>query len=455
MEKFTDRTSAYEIDLHRIAHATHETALSYDTARMYMNTLLKKYEGSSAYTSFDTLLLKLGGEAVSEHAHDSRDLTEGYLVANPMVGTPIREGFLLGMSINDQLLASKYDDPARPSVDLIEDHVVQLITSTVESLPSATDKIARLADTASVFYRDSQAHPEEPDAFIANSADNPLEDTIYMLCDVLYTDMRDPDHPESIKRRDEDTQNFERGFGIARYAYNSYRHQITQGFDDALQSQAADISHDTLPDIEDDAHTAFMEALNQFDAHQKLLYEMLREAVAGTAGQTLAETVGAIYEQKEAYANALVNLTETIFDTTTYTDAIETWASITIDDLKRRHTLMASLDPRAAFKLEDTDLFELRENAHEYQEGRARARRDGMLDDEAIASEQTYVEPEKRERISVEKLQEVLMEDMDWDDLTEVSEGDEYAEWVLDDYIEKLENHIDTLLELCPPALYE
>lgn len=125
--------------------------------------------------------------------------------------------------------------------------------------------------------------------------------------------------------------------------------------------------------------------------------------------------------------------------------------------LRARHQLMTFIDSDARFELPSMD--ELETNANAYGVGRERARVDGLLESAIESTDDDHDDPtyaKQYEPIGIERLHEILENDqIEWDNLSEVSEGDEYAEWVLDEAMENLEQHIVNLLELAPRELYK
>lgn len=205
-----------------------------------------------------------------------------------------------------------------------------------------------------------------------------------------------------------------------------------------------------LQPFEEEVYTDLMESWDIFVTEREELFTSLRQAMDGTSGDTLGDAIAAVHLEKQSYIECLEDLTETIFDTVEHDEAVEVWARLIDEDLKARLKAIRAINVQASFSL--TPLSELRINAEAYATGREKARADGVLD-RAVSSPADSVQSAM---IGIERLHEILEnDDIEWGNLSEVSEGDEYAEWVLDEICEDLDDHIDGLLELCPPDLYE
>lgn len=226
-------------------------------------------------------------------------------------------------------------------------------------------------------------------------------------------------------------------------------------------SQFEKFYRDELEPYEQDVdnHNEFIESWVEFrDKEDKLLHS-LALAMSGKAGETWEKVIDGVLTAKYDYIEDLEALTEIIFDTIEKDEAIKIWANVVDQTLRARHDLISFIDRDLAFDL--PTMSELEVNAAAYSAGRERARVDNLLasaiesDDSADTSANTDV-MKNFEPIGIERLQEILEDDeIEWDNLNEVSEGDEYAEWVIEEIIENLDNHIDTLLESAPPELYK
>lgn len=226
-------------------------------------------------------------------------------------------------------------------------------------------------------------------------------------------------------------------------------------------SQFEKFYRDELEPYEQDVdnHNEFIESWVEFrDKEDKLLHS-LALAMSGKAGETWEKVIDGVLTAKYEYIEDLEALTEIIFDTIEKEEAIKIWANVVDQTLRARHDLISFIDRDLAFDL--PTMSELEVNAAAYSAGRERARVDNLLasaiesDNDADTSANTDV-TKNFEPIGIERLQEILEDDqIEWDNLNEVSEGDEYAEWVIEEIIENLDNHIDTLLKSAPPELYK
>lgn len=220
-------------------------------------------------------------------------------------------------------------------------------------------------------------------------------------------------------------------------------------------SQFEKFYRDELEPYEQDVdnYNEFIESWISFrDSEEKLLHT-LSLTMSGDAGETWPEVIDAVETIKYEYIEDLEILSEAIFDTIECNEAVKIWANVIDMTLRARLQLMTSIDSDTAFEL--PPMSELETNAAAYGAGRERARVDGLLTsaDESVQDE-TYAE--HYEPIGIERLHEILEDDdIEWDDLSAVSEGDEYAEWVLDEVIENLEQHIISLLDIAPRELYK
>lgn len=212
---------------------------------------------------------------------------------------------------------------------------------------------------------------------------------------------------------------------------------------------------DELEPYEQDADNFndFMESWVSFRDKEDKLRDAISLALSGQGGNTLADAIAQVMTCKHEYIEDLVMLTEVIFDDIERDEAVKIWMSIIDQTQKARLQLFQFIDYRATFEI--TPLSELEVSAIAYGAGRDRARADGLLDEEGETEspDQPYGHIEQ---IGIEQLHEILADDeIEWDNLSEVSEGDEYADWVLDEVQENLEAHIDKILEFIPNGLYE
>lgn len=216
-------------------------------------------------------------------------------------------------------------------------------------------------------------------------------------------------------------------------------------------SQFEKFYRDELEPYEQDVdnHNEFIESWISFRDKEDQLLHTLSLTMSGDAGSTWPEVIDTVETIKYEYIEDLEALSEIIFDTIEHDEAVKIWANVIDQTLRARQQLMNFIDPNTAFEL--PPMSELETNAAAYGAGRERARVDGLLES---ATEPT--DDEHYEQIGIERLHEILADDdIEWDDLSAVSEGDEYAEWVLDEIIENLEQHITDLLDTAPRELYK
>jgi hypothetical protein len=179
----------------------------------------------------------------------------------------------------------------------------------------------------------------------------------------------------------------------------------------------------------------------------------------GDAGEDIDDARNIVYKAKDNYMNELRNITRIIFDTIEHDEAIDVWSGLMSIALKERLDAVRSIDVRASFDL--APMAEIRIGARYYAEGREKARQDNVLDkfdanEEIIVNEPAMEKSlQTHEGVGPEYIHEVTQNEIDWDDPSQFSEGDEYNQWVLDAIEEELEDHIDELFDLCPPDLYE
>ena len=206
---------------------------------------------------------------------------------------------------------------------------------------------------------------------------------------------------------------------------------------------------DDLQPFEEVIYSDFMETWDMLVTQQDLLHTAIAKTMSGEGGDTLSLAIGKVIEMKQAYIESLEEFTEVTFDTIESDEAAEIWAHVIDQAQQERLKLMKFIDERASF--DPMPLSELFINAKAYAAGRERAHADGVID--GTPSDET---DEPYEPIGIEQLHEIIeSDDMEWENLTESSEGDEYAEWVLDEVCEILEDQIESMLELIPDDLYE
>lgn len=215
-----------------------------------------------------------------------------------------------------------------------------------------------------------------------------------------------------------------------------------------------------LKEIEEaENFTELMQSWDMFTWHQEILFTTLRAAVAGNAGESLDDAIAIVDEAKDNYMEALRYITKIVFDEIEHEEAIDVWSNMMYISLKERLATIRSINIRAAYDL--TPVAEVRIGAQKIAEGRLKARRDNVIDKLDAGDEIIVNEPVKEksyqthEGIGAEHIHEITQDEIDWDDPSQYSEGDEYNQWVLDAIEEELEDHINELLELCPPDLYE
>lgn len=219
-------------------------------------------------------------------------------------------------------------------------------------------------------------------------------------------------------------------------------------------SQFEKFYRDELEPYEQDVdnYNELIESWVSFRDKEDKLLQTLSLTMSGDAGSTWPEVIDAVETIKYEYIEDLEILSEIIFDTIERDEAIKIWANVIDQTLRARLHLMTFIDTDTAFEL--PPMSELETNAAAYGAGRERARVDELLKS-ATQSDDT-ADDEHYEQIGIERLHEILEnDDIEWDDLSAVSEGDEYAEWVLDEIIENLEQHIENLLDIAPPELYK
>ncbi|MDQ5982186.1 MAG: hypothetical protein QG549_183 [Patescibacteria group bacterium] len=218
-----------------------------------------------------------------------------------------------------------------------------------------------------------------------------------------------------------------------------YMSQFEKFYRDELEPYEQDV----------DNHNEFIESWISFRDKEDRMLHTLSLTMSGDAGSTWPEVIDAVETIKYEYIEDLEALSEVIFDTIERDEAVKIWANVIDQTLRARLRLMTFIDTNTAFEL--PPMSELETNAAAYGAGHERARVDGLLES---ANEPT--DDEHYEQIGIERLHEILADDdIEWNDLSVVSEGDEYAEWVLDEIIENLEQHITDLLDTAPRELYK
>ena len=202
---------------------------------------------------------------------------------------------------------------------------------------------------------------------------------------------------------------------------------------------------------EADTDLDFLKSWDAMIARHDMLLAALACAMDGSAGDTFDEARSVVYALKQEYVTQFLVFTETTFDTIEREDAITIWTHVLQDALTQQLQTIRSLDIRAAYSM--TPPSDIRRLAIAYADGRAKKRYDGRLKGRPTPP----ISPSTaHQKVGVEQPHELVADDdMEWINLSDVSEGDEYAPWVLDEIAENLEDHIDGLLELCPPDLYE
>lgn len=219
-------------------------------------------------------------------------------------------------------------------------------------------------------------------------------------------------------------------------------------------SQFERFYRDELEPYEQDVanYNELIESWVSFRDREDKLLQTFSLTMSGDAGSTWPEVIDAVETIKYEYIEDLEILSEVIFDTIERDEAIKIWANVIDQTLRARLRLMNFIDTDTAFEL--PPMSELETNAAAYGLGRERARVDGLL--ESTTKSDGTADDEHYEQIGIERLHEILEnDDIEWGDLSDVSEGDEYAEWVLDEIIEDLEQHIVDLLDTAPPELYK
>lgn len=183
-------------------------------AHDYIKQLYERYENTEVYDTFAT--------AITEFVTQK---TDGLLIGNKelaeiFVDVPIYDGFLLGLAATEKQIAIQHGIPSTQSINNISEYVGNTFQFIGEVSARSSD-IGRIESFGEFLYDHNLAHPEDPRRHEIVEEDNPFDALIEKLCDELYTLL--PSNYGSFDENDQDTRNFQFGFGIARLAYNSYR----------------------------------------------------------------------------------------------------------------------------------------------------------------------------------------------------------------------------------------
>ncbi len=194
-----------------------------------------------------------------------------------------------------------------------------------------------------------------------------------------------------------------------------------------------------------------------FENSRASLHDTMTQFVNGQLHEKVGQASAMLFYATELHGESFRRLAEFAADTMETTQAASLLTQVADEDQNALYNTLISINPIAGFELDTRD--DIYDAMEEYCMGRKRAWSEG-IDPGLIDIEDTDTDVEVivfPEPISEERLQEILTDpDMpNSDNLSEMSEGDEYGQWVPYDFEEKLLDRATVIMSLCPPSLYK
>lgn len=196
------------------------------------------------------------------------------------------------------------------------------------------------------------------------------------------------------------------------------------------------------------------EHLTTFELTTEKFIDTFTSAMEGTAGYHFFDDATTLsHAARIEHVKALEEISEYICDSMDQDTAVRVWATIVHDNLLNINGAMIFLNEKAGFCV--PSIQDLQSDGLIYFEGLMKALEDG--DELYRTSETLHKNKEKAtyDAIAVQDLPELLETEFDTEDYEDHEElRDEYGQWVITEYCDRLGASLNNLVELCQKNKY-